>query len=152
LSRLQALVEQRHLDNVLFLPYQPRERLSESLSVPDVHLISLRPEVEAWMFPSKLYGIAAAGRGTIFVGNPEGAVAQILDYARCGVAVRIGEPRQLVEVIRQLLHNPTLLEEYGRNARTVLETKFEARRALAAWHSVLGSARTQRICKRELQS
>jgi glycosyltransferase involved in cell wall biosynthesis len=134
---LKALVQERKLGNVVFLPYQPRERLSESLSAADVHLISTRPEVEAWMFPSKLYGIAAAGRGAIFVGDPEGAVAHVLRCAECGVAVRMGEAEQLVDVIREFSRNPALVEAYGRNARDLLESKFEARKTLGAWHIML---------------
>ena len=55
--------------SVRFEPYQPRERLAESLSVADVHLVSLRPELEGLIVPSKFYGIAAAGRPAIFIGD-----------------------------------------------------------------------------------
>ena len=43
----------------MFKPYQPRERLAESLSAADVHIVSLRPELEGLIVPSKIYGIAA---------------------------------------------------------------------------------------------
>jgi glycosyltransferase involved in cell wall biosynthesis len=57
------------LQDVLFAPYQPRERLSESLSTADVHLVCLRPDLEGAVVPSKFYGVAAAGRPTIFIGR-----------------------------------------------------------------------------------
>ena len=50
-----------------FQPYQRDEDLKYSLSVPDVHWISLRPELEGLIVPSKVYGIAAAGRPIIAV-------------------------------------------------------------------------------------
>jgi hypothetical protein len=65
---LEAEVNKRHLTNVLFKPYQPRECLGDSLTVPDVHLISLRPSLEGLMVPSKFYGIAAAGRPVLYLG------------------------------------------------------------------------------------
>ena len=46
-------------------PYQPKERLGETLSVGDVHLMSLDPALEGLIVPSKFYGIAAAGRPKI---------------------------------------------------------------------------------------
>ena len=39
---LQAEVATRKLTSVQFRPYQPRDLLAESLSVPDVHLVSLK--------------------------------------------------------------------------------------------------------------
>jgi hypothetical protein len=38
---------------IRFEPYQPRERLAESLSAFDAHLVSLRPELEGLIVPSK---------------------------------------------------------------------------------------------------
>ena len=43
-------------------PYQPKERLGETLGIGDVHLVSLDPAMEG--LPNKFYGIAAAGRPT----------------------------------------------------------------------------------------
>jgi glycosyltransferase involved in cell wall biosynthesis len=44
-EKLQRAVQERGYDSVMFRPYQPRERLSDSLSAPDVHLISLKPNL-----------------------------------------------------------------------------------------------------------
>ena len=65
-----------------------RERLIESLGAADVHLCTLRPEFEGLVQPSKLYGIGAAGRPTIFVGDAQGETATILRQGGCGIAIR----------------------------------------------------------------
>jgi hypothetical protein len=62
--------------NVHFHPYQPRAKLSESLSAPDAHLISLEPACEGLIAPSKLYGVRAAGRPVVFLGAADGGVAR----------------------------------------------------------------------------
>src|SRR5262249_34909732 len=46
-----------NLPNVRLEPYAPRERLSESLSAADAHLVTLLPQVEGLVVPSKFYGI-----------------------------------------------------------------------------------------------
>lgn len=61
--------------DIHFQPYQPREQLSESLSVADMHLISLDPACEGLIMPSKYYGVAAVSRPVIFLGSPQGAIA-----------------------------------------------------------------------------
>ncbi|MFX6876802.1 hypothetical protein ABTH39_19765, partial [Acinetobacter baumannii] len=84
------IVESEGLPQFHFQSYQPRELLADSLAAADVHLISLLPALEGLIVPSKLYGILAAGRPTIFIGDTEGEVAKVLREHDCGVTVGIG--------------------------------------------------------------
>ena len=68
-------------------PYQPKERLGETLGIGDVHLVSLDPAMEGLIVPSKFYGIAAAGRPTIFIGAEDGEIARLLEANGCGFTV-----------------------------------------------------------------
>ena len=75
-AELADAVRERGLDQVFrFLPYQERGLLRLSLGVADVHLMSLKPELEGLIVPSKLYGIAAAGRPIIAIAAPDGEIA-----------------------------------------------------------------------------
>lgn len=134
----------RRLTNVMLQPYQPRARLAESLSAADVHLVSLNPALEGLIVPSKFYGIAAAGRPTLCVGDPDGAIPRILRAAECGQAVPVGDSAGLAAAIRRLRDDAALREAWGRNARRVLEERFEKRQALQAWAEVLEGARRGR--------
>ena len=67
-ENLQAEVTRRGLANVLFKPYQPKAQLKYSLTLPDVHLVSLKPALEGLIVPSKFYSSIAAGRAVIFIG------------------------------------------------------------------------------------
>src|SRR5580704_805766 len=62
MKRLAECVRERNLGNFRFMDYQDQSTLGLSLCVPDVHWISLLPQVEGLIVPSKIYGIAAAGR------------------------------------------------------------------------------------------
>ena len=134
---LEDEARRRGLANVRFQPYQPSERLAQSLSAPDVHLISQRPEVEGYVVPSKFYGIAAAGRPAIFVGSPEGEIAQTINESGCGFVVRVGDVQGLTAAITRLRHDPELRRTYGENARRVFDNRFDKRHALATWTQVL---------------
>ena len=61
------------------------------VSVPDVHLVSLYPGLEGLIVPSKIYGIMAADRPTIFVGDPEGEIATLLRRHDMGLVVQQGD-------------------------------------------------------------
>ena len=78
-SRLEREALKRGLSNFRLRPYQPKEHLGETLAVADVHLVSLNPKLEGLIVPSKFYGIAAAGRPTIFIGIEDGEIAHILE-------------------------------------------------------------------------
>ena len=54
-SALEKRVHALHPEKVRLLPYQPKERLAESLTVADLHLVPLRRGVYACLVPSKAY-------------------------------------------------------------------------------------------------
>ena len=134
---LRAEARARGIGNLLFRPYQPDERLPESLAVPDVHLVVLRPEMEGLIVPSKFYGIAAAGRPTIFVGSRDGEIAGLLASGEAGIAVAQGDGTGLAGAILGLRDDPELRERMGRNARRLCEERFSRRAALERWEEVL---------------
>jgi colanic acid biosynthesis glycosyl transferase WcaI len=139
---LAEQVRSRRLANVTFQPHQPRDRLAASLSAPDVHVVSLRPELEGLVVPSKLYGIAAAGRPTIFIGDPRGEIADMLREQQCGVAVRQGDGYGLASCITRLADDQDRRHRLGSNARELCEQRFDRRFALAAWQALLAEARS----------
>lgn len=120
---LENEVTKRGLDNVRFLPYQPSDQLAASLSVPDVHLVSLRPEAEGLVVPSKFYGIAAAGRPTLFVGDQEGEIAHLIRETQCGIAIGVGDVSGLAAAIDLLRGDPSLYKRYCENARRVFSIR-----------------------------
>jgi colanic acid biosynthesis glycosyl transferase WcaI len=94
----QGVVE-KQLNNVLFKPYQPLEKLSESLSAPDVHLITLQPELEGLIVPSKFYGVLAVERPIIFIGDENGEIGRTVINANIGRSTEAGNALKLTEAI-----------------------------------------------------
>jgi len=60
-ARLEAKAQQMGLDNVRFLPMQPREKYPAVLHASDVCLATLHAEVKTPVVPSKILSIMAAG-------------------------------------------------------------------------------------------
>ena len=87
--------------------------------------------------PSKFYGIAAAGRPTIFVGSPLGEIARTLAHYRCGYTVSPGDGEALADRILELASNRALCSEMGTRAREAFEAHWDKNRALAKWQEVL---------------
>src|SRR5262249_25035559 len=124
LPSIEKQVRFLRLTNVVTKPYQPDSQLSESLSVPDLHLVCLQPTLEGLMVPCKFYGIAAAGRPTIYIGDVAGEIPAILRDADCGKAIPIGDSRGLVDCILRLRESPEQADRWRRNARAVFAQRF----------------------------
>jgi colanic acid biosynthesis glycosyl transferase WcaI len=133
----KGAVQQRGLKSVVFQAYQPRERLGESLSAIDVHLISLRPELEGLIVPSKYYGIAAAGRPAIFIGDPDGEIARANTRNGCGVNVAEGDHRALAAAVMQLASAPDTCRAMGTAARRAFDAEFDKPIAVKSWQALL---------------
>jgi glycosyltransferase involved in cell wall biosynthesis len=138
-DRIEEETRERGLTNTMFKPYQPRERLALSLSVPDVHLISLQPLLEGLIVPSKFYGIAAAGRPTIFIGSKTGEIPNILRKAQSGFSVEKGQTEKVSCLIRELAENQEIGLRLGKRARALFDQRFDTRHAMKAWEAVIAA-------------
>lgn len=140
MQSLRAEVEARQLRNFRFLPYQPREQLADSLAAADVHLACLLPQLEGLIVPSKFYGILAAGRPAIFIGDTDGELARIIDSTHCGATVAVGDADALVAAIQGLRADKPAREQMGSRARSLFVERFTAGRAARQWLEALQSS------------
>ncbi len=134
---LEAAVEQRGLPNVQFQPYQDSANLHLSLSAGTIHLVSLRPELEGYVFPSKLYGILAAGRPVAFIGDVEGEIARLVHREGVGVVVAQGDAAALAEALERLAGDASLRHAMGERARALLCHQYDKAVALRRWRALL---------------
>jgi colanic acid biosynthesis glycosyl transferase WcaI len=128
------------LGNVRFLPYQPRERLAESLSAADVHLASLRDGLEGLLVPSKLYGVLAAGRPLFYVGPATCEVSEVIRRAQIGWEGRPGDAAGLAAAVARAAADPSQTRAQGERARGELERVYDRRHATRRWRDLLAEA------------
>ena len=105
------------LSNVMFLPYRPKERLSESFAAADVFVVSLRRGLAGCIVPSKLYGVLAAGRPYVAAVEGECEVAAITRAHACGLVAEPGSPRDLADKILTFYRDRAFGAQAGANAR-----------------------------------
>jgi hypothetical protein len=111
-ARRNALEDQIRglgIDNVLFAPPCSREELSLSLSVADLHLITLRRGCENSVFPSKLYGIAGVGSPVLFLGETNCEIARQIKLSGMGEAFLPEQTGEAADFILRLASTPDLL-------------------------------------------
>ncbi len=126
------------LNNIRLLDYFPREQLHASLSLADVHLVSMRREMTGIVVPGKLYGAMASGRPVLFVGPEHCESADTIREADCGLTVRLGDTDALVEALEHLSGDPDLASKLGRNGREAFLETYEREACCNGWAWMLG--------------
>lgn len=134
---LQHAVQTEGLVNIVLQNYQPPELLGDSLAASDVHFVSLLPAMEGLIVPSKIYGIMAAGRPVVFVGDPDGDVAGLIREHGCGIAVPVGQSARLAAELRTLRSDPGRLEAMGKRARHLVMSRYTSEHAVTQWLAML---------------
>ena len=138
-ENLRVRCAQAGLQNIAFLPYQPLPALAHAMAAADLHLLSLLPELEGLIVPSKFYGIAAAARPMAMIGDPDGELARLIARNDCGFTVVPGDVAGLVARILELADKPEACVEMGRRARAMLQREFSRDAAHRRWHGLLGT-------------
>ena len=134
-----------------FIPYQEQKMLRYSLAVADAHWLSLNPKLEGLIVPSKFYGIAAAGKPIIIIGDKNGEIARQVQQHGCGIVVAPGDAGALVDALRRLANAPGTISEMGRRARAMLDAHFTRQQALQRWSELLDQLAKSSASEKELQ-
>ena len=116
-------------DVVRFLGYQPRGRLSLSLSSGDLHYVGLARGLSGFVVPSRLYGILAVGRPALVSADADSETVRLVEEAGCGVVVPPGRPELVAGVIRDVIEGRLSLDGMGERGRAWVVR--EADRAVA---------------------
>jgi colanic acid biosynthesis glycosyl transferase WcaI len=134
---LKARAASVGLTNIAFQPYQPLEALADSLSAADLHWISLKPELEGLIVPSKVYGILAAGRPILAVTDADGEIARLVNRYECGMHVALGDHHRFAQLVRELADDPDRAKALGEAARRAATQSFTRAAALASWRETV---------------
>jgi colanic acid biosynthesis glycosyl transferase WcaI len=108
---------QKNIQNVKFLPFQPRIRLPLVLASADISIISLRRGVGMESLPSKTFSIMASGRPIIACVDEKCETWHLIQMAQAGICVPPESTPDLVRAIIKLKENEELRRLMGQNGR-----------------------------------
>ena len=104
---------------IRFLPFRPAGEIPLVLSSGDLHVVTVKRELEGVVVPSKLYPTLAAGRPVLGVAPEESDVARIVRGTGCGIAASPDDPANVAEAIRTVLRDPGRLQTMANRAREI---------------------------------
>ena len=100
LGKLKDYQQQHHMMNIVFIPYQERERLIYSLNAADVHWCVNARGIKGISCPSKFYGIAAVGKPVLAVLENGTEIRMLIEKIGCG---KCAEPENYEEIRQMIL-------------------------------------------------
>lgn len=129
--------EQLNLKNVIFLPFQKREKYPELIAASDVGLVTLKKMMKTPVVPGKLQNIMAGERPVLLSVPAESDANKIVNEAKCGICVEPENPKEMADAILYLYNNRTLAEKMGKNGRSYVENNFSLEISLKKYEDLL---------------
>jgi glycosyltransferase involved in cell wall biosynthesis len=125
------------LPNVSFLPYRPRDELSESLSSASLHFVGVAHGLSGYVVPSRLYGVLAAGRPVLVAADEASEAAQLVRESGAGIVVPPGEADAVAAAIRSARDGEYDLDEMGRRGRDYVVSRHGRDAGIARYEDLL---------------
>lgn len=123
-KNLEVLSKKLGLTNVLFLPFQPSEILSEVYSIGDVGLIVSKNGIGENSFPSKTYTMLSARQPILASFDTNSELSKIIQMYEIGMCVQSENIDVFIEAIRKLYDERDSLVKMGVNCRNLVEMKY----------------------------
>lgn len=119
LDKLKAYKNEKHMDNVVFIPYQNKEDLIYSLNAADVHWCVNAKGIKGVSCPSKFYGIAAAGKAVLAVLEKGSEIRCIIEETEAGLCSEPGDYKSVEKNLKWFIDNSGTgkLAEMGKRSR-----------------------------------
>jgi colanic acid biosynthesis glycosyl transferase WcaI len=115
--QLEAKVQALGLENVRFLPFQPRDQLPLLRAASDVQVALYKRGSSRYSMPSKVYEIMASGRPVVASADTDSDLWNLVRDTRCGICVDPHDPSQLASAIMALHADPPLRSRMGERGR-----------------------------------
>ena len=156
-DRLIAETKRRRLDNVAFIPAQPKEIIPAVWSLCDLALVHVRnvPFFKSTL-PAKMFEAMGMGLPILLVA-PKGDASEIVEREQVGIWIPSDNPAALSAAISSLKSDPERLSEFRRHsiaAAPRYTRKLQAELVVHAFTDALAlaSARSASISEQALPS
>jgi glycosyltransferase involved in cell wall biosynthesis len=114
-----------HLNNIIQLPFQPRENIHNSLGSSDIQVVILGDGQVGYTHPNKVYGALYVAKPILYIGPKKSHVSDILDKLSGNIFVEHGQIDSLVFELEQFSKlGSDVVEIIGNDNRKYAELNF----------------------------
>lgn len=102
-TQLEQMAADMGIQNLLFMPLQPTEKLNAFLNMADIHLVIQKADASDLVMPSKLTNILAVGGLAIVTANPGNSLYDEIHSRQIGLLSEAENAEALAETIHKTL-------------------------------------------------
>ncbi len=124
LNRLEKYCQEKQVNNVKLIPFQPREKLSEMLAAADVGLVIQKSNVICFNMPSKIPVLLASGTPIIASVPANGTAASAIKHSESGLIIEPENAFLLAQAIQEIYKNRDRLADFREKGRNYAETHY----------------------------
>ena len=108
-NKVREFSRRHNLQNVVCLPYQPLDSLSDSLSAADLQVVVMGDKFTGIVHPCKIYNILKIGVPLLYIGPAESHITDLVGQFKTHpiFVARHGEPASIVQTIALLAKRRT---------------------------------------------
>ena len=137
---MQQYVKDHHLQNVRFLPYQPKDFIKYSLNVADIHFVVNQRGIKGVSVPSKIYGVMAAGKPILGVLEKGSEAERLIANSESGIVVEPKDYEGIIHAINCFYNmDKESLHTMGYNGRTYLEDNLKKEKSINKYREVINA-------------
>ena len=130
---LQKKAHKMGLNNITFLPLQPKAIFNEFLNMADVHLVIQKADASNLVMPSKLTTILSVGGVALITANKNSDLYKLIDTHKMGLLVNAEDASALTKGIEYLINNGTI--SLSKNAYTYAKRYLSQERIMEEFES-----------------
>ena len=136
-EKLVKKTKDMNLNNVEFLPFQPKENLPYTMTCGDVIIVSQEQGTEGLCVSCKLYASMAAGRPILAIIGENAEIARVVKEYNCGIVVNNGDAQGVADALLKLQRDKKLCAAMGENARRAFEDNFTKNHAINKYYGMI---------------
>lgn len=123
--------------NVQFIDYQPTNVVKQAISLADIGLVTLIPNMYKYAYPSKTMAYLEQGKPIIAAVEPESELARNMLTNGYGFSVPVGDPEALASLLVKLANDNDWKPKMGKAASLAFEQDFSPKVILERWTRVV---------------
>lgn len=125
MDAVKDIIINKKLENIKVLPFLHGDDYETVLERSNAFWVTLMPGLAGLCAPSKTYAYLMSGKPVITSMDETMEIAQDITKCRAGIATDNSNYAEAAQKIIELKNDKSLLNEMGKNARTLFEEKYE---------------------------
>lgn len=135
--QVEERIRKEKIKNIIMIPFQPYEKISEVFSLGDCGLIISKANVGNNSVPSKTWSIMSAERPVLASFDKGYELDRVISEAECGICVPADDKEALKEAVLEMYKNRENIGKMGANGRKYIMENLTREIGTMKWVEVL---------------